>query len=57
MLYWALIFFTIAVAAALFGFAAPTGGEARMAQMIFAIFAVLFIFSLVSGGFRHHPRH
>lgn len=53
MLYWALVFFIIAIIAALFGFGGIAATASGIAQILFYIFLVLFlvalIFSLLSG--------
>lgn len=52
MLYWALTFLVIALVAALFGFGNIAAGAMGIAQILFFVFLVLFIVSLVMGGFR-----
>lgn len=52
MLYWALVFFIVAVIAAIFGFGNIAAGATTIAQILFVVFLVLFIVSLVSGAFR-----
>ncbi|PIS00689.1 MAG: DUF1328 domain-containing protein [Chlamydiae bacterium CG10_big_fil_rev_8_21_14_0_10_35_9] len=52
MLYWALIFFIIALVAALFGFTRISVGAMGIARVLFFIFLILFIFSLIFYGFR-----
>jgi uncharacterized membrane protein YtjA (UPF0391 family) len=49
MLYYALVFFAIAVVAALFGFGSIAAGAVEIAKIIFLIFLVLFVVSLVVG--------
>ena len=49
MLYYALVFFIIAVVAALFGFGGIAAGAVEIAKIIFFIFLVLFVVSLVVG--------
>jgi uncharacterized membrane protein YtjA (UPF0391 family) len=49
MLYWALIFFLIAVVAAVFGFGGIAAGAATIAQVLFFLFVVLFVVALISG--------
>lgn len=48
MLYWALMFFIIALVAALFGFGGIAIAAAGVAKILFFIFLVLFIVSLVA---------
>ncbi len=49
MLQLALIFFLLAVLAAVFGFGAVASGFAAAAKIAFWIFIALFLISLVSG--------
>ena len=56
MLYYAAVFFVIALVAALFGFAGIAAGAAEIAKVLFFIFLVLFVISLVVGLFRRGPR-
>ncbi len=49
MLYWALVFFIVALIAALFGFGGIASGAMGIAQILFFVFLVLFILSLVFG--------
>ena len=50
MLYWAAVFFVIALVAALFGFGGIAATSAGIAKILFAIFLVLFVVSLIFGG-------
>ena len=52
MLRWAVIFLIIAIIAAVFGFGGISEGAADIAQILFYIFLVLFVISLIFGGFR-----
>ena len=52
MLYWALMFFVVAIIAAVFGFGNIAAGATSIAQILFFVFLVLFIVSLIFGGFR-----
>jgi uncharacterized membrane protein YtjA (UPF0391 family) len=56
MLYWAAIFFIIAIIAAAFGFGGIAAGAAGIAKVLFFIFLVLFVLSLLGGIFRGGPR-
>ena len=47
MLSWAIGFFIIALIAAVFGFGGIAGGAASIAQILFGLFIVLFLVSLV----------
>ena len=49
MLYWTLVFLLIAIVAGLFGFGAIAGAASSIAQILFFIFLVLFIVSLIMG--------
>lgn len=52
MLYYALAFFIIAIVAAIFGFGGIAAGAASIAQVLFFIFVVLFLGSLILGFIR-----
>jgi uncharacterized membrane protein YtjA (UPF0391 family) len=52
MLYWTLIFLVIALVAGLFGFGGIASASAGIAKILFAIFLVLFIASLIFGVVR-----
>jgi uncharacterized membrane protein YtjA (UPF0391 family) len=47
MLAWAIIFFVVALIAALFGFSTIAVGAAGIAKILFFVFLVLFVISLV----------
>jgi uncharacterized membrane protein YtjA (UPF0391 family) len=49
MLYWAAVFFVIALVAALFGFGGIAAGAAEIAKILFFIFLVVFAVTLVLG--------
>ncbi|MBT1539136.1 DUF1328 domain-containing protein [Ralstonia solanacearum] len=49
MLRYAVIFFIIALAAALFGFGGIAAEAASIAKILFMIFVVLFVVSLIWG--------
>jgi uncharacterized membrane protein YtjA (UPF0391 family) len=51
MLYWSMIFLIIALVAAVFGFTGIYSAAAGIAQVLFFVFLVLFIISLITGGF------
>jgi len=59
MLYWAIVFFVIAIVAALFGFGGIAAGATAIAKVLFWIFLVVFLVTLIAGLFRrhHHPPH
>ncbi len=52
MLYWAVVFLIIALVAAFLGFGSISGLAASIAQVLFFIFVVLFIISLLTGLLR-----
>lgn len=56
MLGWAATFFIIALIAALFGFGGIASASAGIAQILFFIFVVLFVVSLIFGIARRGPR-
>ena len=47
MLYWALVFLVVAIAAGLLGFGAVAFAAAGIAKILFFLFLLLFIVSLV----------
>lgn len=47
MLYWSVMFFIVSIVAALFGFGGIAAASADIAQILFFIFAVLFVISLI----------
>ena len=56
MLYWALMFFIIALIAAVFGFGGIATTAAGIAKILFFLFLVLFVVSLLFGLFRGPSR-
>jgi uncharacterized membrane protein YtjA (UPF0391 family) len=52
MLYWAMVFLIIAVVAGVLGFTGVYLAAAGIAKILFFVFLVLFIISLLSGGLR-----
>lgn len=48
MLYWALVFFVVALIAALLGFTGIAVAAAGVSKILFFIFLVLFVVSLVA---------
>jgi uncharacterized membrane protein YtjA (UPF0391 family) len=52
MLNWAIAFFIIAIAAAVFGFTGIAAGAAEIAKILFFVFLVLFVVSLIAGLMR-----
>jgi uncharacterized membrane protein YtjA (UPF0391 family) len=55
MLNWAILFFIIALIAAIFGFTGIASAAAGIAKILFFIFVVLFVLSLIF-GLRARPR-
>ena len=55
MLSWALAFLVLAIIAAVFGFTTIAGTALGAAKILFFVFLVLFLVSLVFGGFRRGP--
>lgn len=51
MLRWTLIFLVIAIIAAIFGFGNIAAGATSIARILFFIFIVLFLLSLIKGRF------
>jgi uncharacterized membrane protein YtjA (UPF0391 family) len=52
MLHYALVFFVIAIIAAVFGFTGIAAGAAEIAKILFYIFLVVFVVTLLLGVFR-----
>ena len=52
MLYYAAVFLVIALVAALFGFGGIAAGAVEIAKIIFVVFLVLFLASLIAGLIR-----
>jgi len=50
MLSWSLMFLVVALIAALFGFTTVAGTAYLAAKVLFFVFLVLFVLSLVMGG-------
>jgi uncharacterized membrane protein YtjA (UPF0391 family) len=55
MLYWAAVFFVVAIIAAIFGFGGIAAGATEIAKILFFVFLVLFVVSLLFGGLRRGP--
>jgi uncharacterized membrane protein YtjA (UPF0391 family) len=49
MLYWALVFLVVALVAALFGFGGIAVAAAGIAQLLFYLFLVVFLVTLLMG--------
>ena len=54
MLRWALVFFIVAIIAAVFGFGNIAAGATTIAKVLFFVFLVVFLVSLISGVARRH---
>ncbi len=52
MLYWSAAFFIIALIAGMFGFGGIADGATSIAKVLFFLFLVLFVLSLLTGLFR-----
>ncbi len=52
MLHYAVVFFVIALIAAVFGFTGIAVGAAEIAKVLFFIFLVIFLVTLLFGVFR-----
>lgn len=52
MLHYALVFFVVAIIAAVFGFGGIASASAGIAQILFFIFLALFVLTLVMRVFR-----
>jgi uncharacterized membrane protein YtjA (UPF0391 family) len=52
MLYWALMFFILALVAGVLGFGGIAGGAMTIAKVLFVVFLVLFLVSLLTGWSR-----
>ena len=55
MLYYAAVFLIVALIAALFGFGGIAAGAVEIAKILFFIFLLLFVVSLVVGLMRRGP--
>lgn len=56
MIYYSAAFFIIAIIAAMFGFGGIADGATSIAKVLFFLFLVLFVLSLLTGMFRRGPR-
>jgi len=52
MLYWAVVFFVVALIAAALGFGGIAGASAGIAQILFFIFLAFLVISLIAGVLR-----
>jgi uncharacterized membrane protein YtjA (UPF0391 family) len=53
MLYWAVVFLVIALVAALFGFGGIAVAAAGIAKVLFFLFVIIFVVTLIMGLMRH----
>jgi uncharacterized membrane protein YtjA (UPF0391 family) len=49
MLYWAVVFFVIALIAALFGFGGIAAGAVSIAKLLFVVFLILAVVAFILG--------
>jgi uncharacterized membrane protein YtjA (UPF0391 family) len=49
MLYWAIVFLVVAIIATVFGFGVIAGTTAWIAKVLFIVFLILFVVSLIFG--------
>ena len=49
MLYWALVFFIVSLAAGIFGFGGIATATAGIAQILFYVCLVFFVVTLIAG--------
>ena len=49
MLYWAAVFFVIALVAAIFGFGGIAAGAAGIAKILFFLFLIIFVVAAILG--------
>lgn len=52
MLRWTITFIVIAIIAAVLGFGEIAGAASGIAKILFFVFIILFIFSLIRGGLK-----
>lgn len=52
MLHYAIVFFVIALVAAVLGFTGIAAGAVEIARILFFVFIVLFVVSLIAGLLR-----
>ena len=55
MLYWAAVFFVVALVAAIFGFGGIATEAVAAAKILFFFFIVAFLVSLLMGAFQSSP--
>jgi len=52
MLRWAVIFFLVAIVAGVLGFGGIAAGASEIARVLFYVFVVVFLITLVMGAMR-----
>lgn len=52
MLRWSVIFFVVALIAAVFGFGGIAAGAASVAKILFFIFLAIFVITLIAGAMK-----
>ncbi len=52
MLYWAMVFLVIALVAGALGLGGASVVSAKIAWLLFVVFLILFVVSLIAGGVR-----
>ena len=55
MLFWALVFLLLALIAGIFSFGGVAVAAAGFAKLLFLVFLVLFLVSLITGSFLERP--
>lgn len=55
MLHYAIVFLIVALIAAALGFGGIAGAATGIAKLLFFVFIILFVASLVFGGLRRPP--
>lgn len=55
MLSWALVFFVVAIVAAILGFTSIAGAAVGIAKILFFVFLLLTLVALVAGALRGRP--
>lgn len=57
MLYWAVVFLVVSLAAGLFGFGNVSSATAGIAQILFYVFMIFFVVTLVAGLVGDNRKH
>lgn len=56
MLYWAAVFFVIALISAVLGFGGIAAGAAEIAKILFFVFLIIFAVTFIIGLFNRRTR-